>query len=79
MKITYENGNPDAWVCLCGNTPSSDGFYPCNHEGQEVEPTPAEWTTNWYVCNRCGRMIGRTTLEVVGVRQEAHLPNEAAA
>jgi hypothetical protein len=46
----------------------SDGFFPCDSEGEEVEPTLEEWTSNWYVCARCGRIINQDTLEVVGVR-----------
>jgi len=65
MKI---EGTADNWTCLCGNTGLADGFYPCDSEGQMVEPTPEEWATNWYVCNRCGRIIDRKTMEVKGVR-----------
>jgi hypothetical protein len=61
--------DPTWWACLCGNTPIQEGFYPCNALGEEVEPTPEEWTTGWYVCDSCGRIIDRTTLEVVGERR----------
>ena len=66
--ITHAEGDSDAWVCLCGNTPSTEGFYPCDAQGNEVEPTPAEWTTGCYVCAHCGRIINQTSLEVVGQR-----------
>ena len=62
----HEPQNDEAWVCICGNTPSGDGFFPCNEKGDEVEPTEKDWTTNWYVCFKCGRMIDQDTLEVVG-------------
>jgi hypothetical protein len=62
-KITIEDG--DAWVCICGNTTHTSGFYPCDEEGNEVEPTPEQWTTNTYVCFQCGRVINQDTLEVV--------------
>jgi hypothetical protein len=57
-----------SWLCLCGNSPTAEGFYPCDSEGEQVEPTPEYWTTNWYVCDRCGRIIDQDTLAVVGVR-----------
>lgn len=60
--------HPDDWICLCGNRPMQDGFYPCNAKGEMVEPTVETWTTNWYVCARCGRIIDQNTLEVVDVR-----------
>lgn len=40
--------------CTCGNTVDKDGFYPCNLDGEEVEPDE-----NWsglYVCSRCGNV-----------------------
>ncbi len=59
---------PDSWVCICGNRPIEDGFYACDSEGREVDPTPEEWTTDCYVCDRCGRIIRQDDLQVVGVR-----------
>jgi len=56
----------DAWMCICGNYPSSDGFYPCDKNGDEVNPTPEEWAAGLYVCGRCGRIINPSSLEVVG-------------
>ncbi len=53
--ITHEAGNNDAWVCTCGNRTDSHGFYPCNANGDEVEPTPGDWITGLYVCAQCGR------------------------
>ena len=73
--ITRENDSPEAWVCLCGNTPSADGFYPCDVQGNAVEPTPADWTTGCYVCAKCGRIINQTSLEVVGRKT---VPTESA-
>jgi hypothetical protein len=64
--ITLENGDHDAWVCICGNTPASAGFYPCDLNGNLVEPTEKDWTTNLYVCDDCGRIIDQDTLSVVG-------------
>ena len=58
----------DSWECLCGNEPSSDGFYPCDEQGNEVEPTPA-WNGLLYVCARCDRIIDQYTLKVVGKRK----------
>jgi hypothetical protein len=39
------------FICKCGNTVSSDGFYPCNEKGEYIEPTP-EWE-GYYKCERC--------------------------
>jgi hypothetical protein len=63
-RITHETGNEDAWICICGNTPGTDGFYPCDREGTEIEPA-AGWN-DLYVCARCGRIINQTSLDVVG-------------
>jgi hypothetical protein len=53
------------FLCICGNTPSDDGFYPINEKNEEVEPTSEDWKTNQYFCNQCGRVIDQNTLEVV--------------
>jgi hypothetical protein len=63
--ITHEKGNSDAWICICGNTPDGDGFYPIDAADREVEPTAEDWTTNQYYCNKCGRVIDQDSLEVV--------------
>jgi hypothetical protein len=63
--ICHESGNNEAWVCRCGNTPSDDGFYPCNADGKAVEPTPTQWHDNLYLCDRCKCVISPDTLEIV--------------
>jgi hypothetical protein len=62
-QIKHDEGNKEAWICLCGNTPTSDGFYPCDKDGNEV--VPAEGWDNLYVCARCGRIIDQDSLEVL--------------
>jgi hypothetical protein len=64
-SIQHEKGDRDAWICLCGNTPADDGFYPIDEQNHEVEPTPKDWTTNEYFCGRCGRIIDQKTLRIV--------------
>jgi hypothetical protein len=66
VRISHEEGDEDAWVCVCGNTPSGDGFYPCDKKGNEMEPLIGSDWENLYVCAGCGRMINLETLEVVG-------------
>jgi hypothetical protein len=67
-KISHEDHDVDAWVCLCGNTPPSDGFATCNEEGEDMEPTLGGGWTSLFVCNRCGRIVDQRTLSVVGRR-----------
>lgn len=62
--VPLEAGERDAWVCLCGNEPDSDGFYPCDETGTEME-TVAGWR-GLYVCGRCGRIIQQDSLKVIG-------------
>lgn len=63
--IQHEEGDNDAWVCICGNVPSDDGFYPIDKNLHEVEPTEKDWTTGHYFCARCGRVIDQVSLKVV--------------
>jgi hypothetical protein len=61
--ISHEANNEEAWICICGNEPSEDGFYPCDENGNEVEPVVG-WSR--YVCLRRGRIIDPDSLRVVG-------------
>ena len=71
-KIALANPKSEAsWLCVCGNEPQMDGFYPCNERGEHVEPTAELWTTNCYVCACCGRIIRQSDLEIVGRRGSA--------
>ena len=73
-------GELDEWICICGNTPLTHGFYPCDAQGDYVEPTPEAWTANWYVCDQCGRIIEQGTRAVIGYRVNNHLtPRERQA
>ena len=67
--IKRESQDADAWVCHCGNMPHTDGFYPCDKDGHEVEPNLGGDWQNLYVCASCGRIIDQDTLEVVGRKQ----------
>ncbi|MEO5644449.1 MAG: hypothetical protein ABIQ40_01995 [Bacteroidia bacterium] len=65
-KIKHQANNDEALICICKNTTSESGFYPCNEEGNEIEPTKASGWNGLYVCADCGRIIDSETLEVVG-------------
>ena len=71
LFISHEANNDEAWICICGNTPVDDGFYPCDASGNGVEPTIGSDWANLYVCAKCGRIIHQNTLEVVGQNPEA--------
>jgi hypothetical protein len=63
--ITHEKQDEDAWVCICGNTPVSDGFFPCNADGTVFETWgDNDWEGELYCCDSCGRVIDQWTLEV---------------
>lgn len=56
---------PDDWTCQCGNQCHTDGFYPCDRDGNEIEPEPHIWE-ELSVCGRChiiltnqGRIVGQ--------------------
>ena len=63
----------DFWTCVCGNHPAEQGFYPCDENGKQVEPTPEEWKSPLYVCVVCGRIINEETLAVVGQNLQPEL------
>ena len=61
-------GSKDDWKCICGNEALSEGFFPCDMNGDEVEPTSKDWPVKWYVCTKCGRIIRQEDRRIVGVR-----------
>jgi len=65
MRETIAANEHDDWKCLCNNTAIGHGFYPCDENGNEVEPTEKAWKTNWYVCRQCGRVIDQGTHAVI--------------
>lgn len=46
-------------TCTCGNTTHTDGFYPCDNTGNEIEPTK-DWN-GLYICGRCGKVHDTNT------------------
>lgn len=48
---------PDDWTCHCGNVCHSDGFYPCNRDGHEIEPLVGVWVDHLSCCGWCGRIL----------------------
>ena len=39
--------------CGCGNTTDTDGFFPCDENGHEIEPTAESNWNGLYVCPVC--------------------------
>jgi len=62
-KIRRRHGD---FLCLCGNNPIAEGFFPCSPLGEIVDPTPDAWPKPLYRCDSCGRIINQDTLEVEG-------------
>ena len=55
MRTTHYHTTSDEWLCDCGNQAHTDGFFPCDSNGAEMEPTVnSEWN-GLYVCARCER------------------------
>jgi hypothetical protein len=51
--ISYDS-EYDVLTCTCKNTVESDGFYPADQYGVEIEPTiNGEWDGSTWVCARC--------------------------
>lgn len=68
-------------VCLCGNQPNYDGFYPCLDSGRIVEPDIGGfWNERYYCCERCHRIIdmmtgvvhGRATAKAITLNNNRH-------
>ncbi len=53
MKVIKTFMNDD-FTCVCGNTASDSGFYPCDKKGKNVEPDH-DWE-NHYKCDGCNQI-----------------------
>lgn len=51
-------------ICPCGNTPRSDGFFPCDAEGNEIEPTINSGWDGLYACPVCQRLHRLTSTDM---------------
>ncbi len=69
--ITLENPKHDCtWMCICGNTPDSYGFFSCDASGNPMEEGI---NNNWpglYICDHCWRIIQQRDLAVIGRRKK---------
>lgn len=64
--ITHVPNDREVWVCICKNTPSDYGFYPCDKDGNEIEPLIGSDWNGLYVCGSCRKIINLHTLKVIG-------------
>jgi hypothetical protein len=52
----------DVWVCPCGNTPDSGGFYAATIDAVELDPSEGgDWDARLYACAACGRVADQHT------------------
>lgn len=65
----------DDWECICHNTTSMSGFEPYTAGNCVVPDIEGPWNEVTYACLECGRIIDRTTGEVLG-RNPAVKPAE---
>jgi len=69
-RIRKDPGNDIECVLSCDNNTAMEGFYPCNWQGDELEPyVDGPWKGRLYRCGRCGRIIDVDTLRVIGQRE----------
>lgn len=47
----------DDFRCDCGNDSRSDGFYPCDADGNEIEPVLGAPWYGLYRCDRCDAVL----------------------
>lgn len=50
--------------------PGDGGFYPCDADGNAMEPSIGSGWDGLYVCADCGRIIDQNSLMVVGINPE---------
>lgn len=70
LKVGHSEGPhfedcAEVWECLCGNQCHLGGFYSCDDQGTEVEPTEKSWTSGLVYCADCLRRILVETGEII--------------
>jgi hypothetical protein len=69
MGLDLRRSSTDWLVCTCGNQPHIDGFFPCNKNGEIVEPdVGGPWIEPLYICSRCDSIYNADLLETVGTK-----------
>lgn len=54
VEIELSVFGDDNFKCpVCGNYAESSGFFPCNEDGKEIEPTEEAGWEDLYVCAEC--------------------------
>ena len=69
IAVFWEEGY-DFWRCLCSSEGGYDG---CDEDGEPVQlfdPRGEYIPYRYFRCERCGRIINRKTLEIIGIRLE---------
>lgn len=51
---TININEADKYECKCGNTSFRSGFFTCDENGNEIEPTEKNAWKGLYVCAECG-------------------------
>jgi len=67
LVIRHEGEDPSAWVCVCGNRTTEDGFVGCTWAGDAVASWVAIVDTGLYSCRHCGRIIDAGSLAVMSL------------
>jgi len=67
LVIRHEGADPSAWVCVCGNRTTEDGFVGCTWAGEPLASLVAILETGLYSCRRCGRTIDAGSLAVMSL------------
>lgn len=65
MTLNFLKSTADFYVCECGNTPDSDGYYSCRNSGKICEPD-IDWDGYSYLCARCNRIYDIDEMREIG-------------
>lgn len=55
-EVSFKEFSDDEFTCTCGNDCMGEGFFPCNKQGDVMEPLKGSDWDSRYVCLRCGRI-----------------------
>lgn len=65
MAINWLKSTADFFVCECGNSPDTSGYYSCRPSGEICEPD-FDWDGYSYLCVGCNRIYDIEEMREIG-------------
>ena len=69
--VNVSEFDTNGFLCVCGNTPDSQGAYCCDSNGDYLEDYGDDWPGKLYRCGRCGIVFDEDTGKIIAQQTTA--------